>query len=124
MAHVHTATEIQAMVRAMDGSKQKYKMLKHRNPKEYERRVGEENKVLFDDYYSIFKKHLHDELDETFFYMLAQKRKIETGQLTEDQAAVQVGQQLFGRWIAPVISNTPAGPTPLTYEQYYKSLSN
>ena len=124
MAHVHTATEIQAMVRAMDGSKQKYRLLKTRNPKEYEARVGAENKILFDDYYSIFRKHLNDELDETFFYMLAQKRKIEKGELTDDQAAVQVGQKLFNHWIAPVISNVSAGPTPLTYEQFYKSLSN
>lgn len=118
----YSATELQAMVRNMDESKKKYKALRLRDPAEYEKRVGDENPVLCNDFYSIFKKHLKDELDETFFYMLDQKRKIEKGELTEDQAAVAVGQKLFDRWIAPVVSNAET-PKVLTYEEYYKSLS-
>jgi hypothetical protein len=118
----YSATELQAMVRNMDESKKKYKSLKLRDPAAYEQKVGEENIVLFNDFYSIFKKHLKDELDETFFYMLDQKRKIEKGELTEDQAAVAVGQKLFDRWISPVISNAEV-PKALSYEEYYKTLS-
>ena len=40
----------------------------------------------------------------------------------EDQSSVRVGQKLFNRWVAPVISNTPA-PSSQSYSEYYKSLS-
>lgn len=118
----HTATEIQSMVRNMDDSKKKYKSLKDRNFAEYEAKVGAENRILFDDYYSIFKKHIRDELDETFFYMLEQKRRIESGEITDDQAAVEVGKKLAARWIDPVVNNTEA-PKVMSYTDYYKNLS-
>lgn len=118
-----TATEIQAMVRNMDESKKRWKLLKTRNPEEYERRVADENKVLFADFYTIFRAHLEDRLDATFFYMLQMRRKIEKGELTEDEASVQVGQKLFDRWVAPVLSNAPPQPTQ-SYEEFYRSLSS
>jgi hypothetical protein len=117
-----SATEIQALVRNMDDSKKRWRLLKTRNPQEYERRVGEENKTLFNDFYTIFRAHLEDRLDATFFYMLQMRRKIEKGEMTEDEAATQVGQKLFDRWVAPVVSNAPPQATQ-SYEEYYKSLS-
>lgn len=111
------------MVRNMDESKRRWKLLKTRNPEEYERRVADENKVLFADFYTIFRSHLEDRLDATFFYMLQMRRKIEKGELTEDEASVQVGQKLFDRWVAPVLSNAPT-QQPLSYEEYYRSLSS
>ena len=111
------------MVRNMDESKKRWKLLKTRNPEEYERRVADENKVLFADFYTIFRAHLEDRLDATFFYMLQMRRKIEKGELTEDEASVQVGQTLFDRWVAPVLSNAPPQPTQ-SYEEFYRSLSS
>ena len=56
--------------------------------------------------------------------MLQQKRRIEKGEVTEDQAATAVGQKLFDRWVAPIVSNVPVQESSVqTYEQYYKSLS-
>lgn len=117
-----TATEVQAMVRNMDDSKTKHRLLKTRNPEAYERKVAEENTLLHQYFYSIFKKHLKDELDATFFYMLDMKRRIERGESTEDEAATAVGQKLFSRWVAPVISNVSAEPVQ-SYTDYYKTLS-
>lgn len=117
-----TATEIQALVRNMDDSKTKHRLLKSRNPEAYERKVADENTLLHQYFYSIFKKHLKDELDSTFFYMLDMKRRIERGESTEDEAATAVGQTLFSRWVAPVISNVSAEPVQ-SYTDYYKTLS-
>ena len=118
-----TATEIQALVRNMDDSKTKHRLLKTRNPEVYERKVSDENPLLVQYFYSIFKKHVKDELDATFFYMLDMKRRIERGEATEDEAAKAVGEKLFSRWVAPVISNTPSEPTQ-SYTDYYKTLSS
>ena len=118
-----SATEIQALVRNMDDSKTKHRLLKTRNPEAYERKVSDENPLLVQYFYSIFKKHLKDELDSTFFYMLDMKRRIERGEATEDEASTAVGQKLFGRWVAPVISNAPTEPVQ-SYTDYYKTLSS
>lgn len=115
-----TAIEIQSMVRNMDDSKKKYKYLKERNFEEYQAKVEAENKVLADDYYSIFKMHIRDELDATFFYMLDQKRRIENGEITDDQAAIEVGKKLAERYIDPVVNNIEK-PKVMSYSEYYKN---
>ena len=118
-----SATEIQALVRNMDDSKSKHRLLKTRNPEAYERKITEENTLLQQYFFSIFKKHLKDELDSTFFYMLDMKRRIERGEATEDEASTAVGQKLFSRWVAPVISNVSAEPVQ-SYADYYRNLSS
>jgi hypothetical protein len=121
MATAHTATEIQAMVRNMDVSKDKYKELKYTDPEKYLSILREENAVLVDYYPAIFTLHADDKLDETFFYMLAEKRKMEKGDTTEDEASVRVGQKLFNKWVAPIVNGTTT-PTNQSYSEYYKSL--
>jgi uncharacterized short protein YbdD (DUF466 family) len=111
------STQIQAMVRNMDESLRRHKRL--RGQSGFLEKIATENKVLFEEYPSIFKLHMEGKLDETFFYMLQLKRKIEKGELTEDQASIMVGQKLFNRYVDPVINNKPKEPT-LTYEEYYK----
>jgi len=118
----HTATEIQAMVRNMDESKQKYTHLKT-NTEVYFNVLKESNPVLFDQYPAVFALHIEDKLDETFFYMLKEKRKMEKGESNEDESSVRVGQKLFNRWVAPILSNTPS-PQTQSYSEYYRSLSN
>jgi hypothetical protein len=54
--------------------------------------------------------------------MLNQKRRIEKGELTEDQATKEVGTRLANRWVAPVLSNTPV-PKEESYEEYYKRIT-
>jgi hypothetical protein len=117
----HTATEIQAMVRNMDESKIRHAEVKYHEKLYYEA-VKAENPVLYDQYPGVFALHIEDKLDETFFYMLNEKRKMEKGESNEDQSSIRVGQKLFNRWVAPVISNTPA-PSSQSYSEYYKSLS-
>lgn len=117
----HTATEIQAMVRNMDSSKTKYKRLQQEDPEQYLQSLKEENGILFEFYPAVFALHADDKLDETFFYMLQEKRKMEKGQSTEDESSVRVGQKLFNRWVAPAINGT-AAPETMSYSQYYKSL--
>jgi hypothetical protein len=117
----HTATQIQAMVRSMDQSKQRHRYLKSSNPEQYLALLRTENETLVEFYPAVFTLHADDKLDETFFYMLQEKRKMEKGQTTEDEASVRVGQKLFQRWVAPIISNAPT-PETMSYEQYYRSL--
>lgn len=119
----HTATEIQALVRSMDQTKSRVHHLKNTRPEQYLAALQKENKILFEEYPAVFALHADDKLDETFFYMLNEKRKIERGQATEDEASVRVGQKLFNRWVAPVLSNTQA-PQTLSYEEYYRSLQS
>jgi hypothetical protein len=121
MATAHTATEIQAMVRNMDVSKDKYKELKYTDPERYLSILREENAVLVEYYPAIFTLHADDKLDDTFFYMLAEKRKMEKGDTTEDEASIRVGQKLFNRWVAPIVNGTTT-PTNQSYSEYYKSL--
>ena len=121
MATAHTATEIQALVRNMDVSKDKYKDLKHTDPEQYLHILREENAVLVEYYPAIFTLHADDKQDDTFFYMLAEKRKMEKGDTTEDESAVRVGQKLFNKWVAPIVNGTTT-PTNQSYSEYYKTL--
>jgi hypothetical protein len=71
-------------------------------------------------------------LDGTFFDMLALRRQVEKGQLTDDEASRQVGQKLFDRYVKPVIGDdvppeqrtgaqAPAPPPVVkSYAEYYK----
>lgn len=111
------ATQIQALVRNMDESLRRHK--RFRGQPEFLEKIASENKVLFEEYPSVFKLHMQGKLDETFFYMLQLKRKIEKGELTEDKASIMVGQKLFNRYVDPVIKKEPAA-VPMSYEEYYK----
>jgi len=117
-----SSIQIQALVRDMDASLRRHKGLKRTNQIKFREEVVEENKHLYDVFPTIFEMHMEGKLDETFFEMLKLRRKIETGELTEDEASKIVGQKLFDRYVAPVVGETPAAPVtkPLTYEEFYK----
>lgn len=121
----YTATQVQALVRKMDASKKKYQNLKRSGQKAaYEEAVKNENEVLYFNYPSLFNLHIEDRLDQTFFEMLALKRKIEKGEMTSEQASAIVGQQLFNRFVPHVISNS-APPAPrMSYEEFYRQTSS
>ena len=112
-----SATQIQALVRNMDASKQKWASLKH-NKHEYEEQLQKENEALYFNYPSLFQMHAEDRLDGTFFEMLTLKRKIEKGEITPEQATQVIGRKLHQRYI-PEQSQEPQAPT-LTYEEYYR----
>jgi hypothetical protein len=118
-----TSLKIQALVRDMDTSLRKYRDLKTSNPEKYFERVSEENKTLLEDFPTIFKMHIDGKLDATFFEMLKLKRRMETGELTEDEASKIVGQKLFDRYVGPVVNNLPSQPT-LSYSDFYKQYDN
>jgi hypothetical protein len=118
-----TATQIQALVKRMDGSKQKWRKLKRQGKNaEYESKLKEENEVLYFNYPSLFNLHMEDRLDETFFEMLTLKRKIERGEVTAEQASQIVGQQLFNRFVPHTISNQPAPAPRMSYEEYCRQM--
>jgi uncharacterized short protein YbdD (DUF466 family) len=114
-----SAIQIQALVRDMDTSFRKYRGLKEQNPQEWAAKIKEENLKLFTDFPTVYNMHMNGTLDHTFFDMLALKRKIEKGELTEEQASVIMGQKLFNKYVDPVLKNMPAPPT-MSYSQYYK----
>jgi hypothetical protein len=118
----YTSIQIQAMVRNMDTSIRKHSSLKNSNPELYLEKVRQENSVLEENFSVVFYKHLEGKLDATFFDMLKLKRKMETGELTEDEASKIVGQQLFDKYVAPVVSSTPAEKT-LSYSEYYEQFN-
>jgi hypothetical protein len=118
----YPATEIQSLVRDMDDSKKRHKALKTTDKAKYLEKLTEENQTLHFNYPSIFELHVDDKLDATFFYMLNQKRRIERGEITEEQATKEVGKKLADRWVAPVLSNT-AVQKEESYEEYYKRIS-
>jgi hypothetical protein len=64
--------------------------------------------------------HVEGKLDETFFDMLKLRRKIELGEMTDDEASKIIGQKLFDRFVAPVIGEAPAAAPKLSYNDYYK----
>lgn len=117
-----TSVQIQALVRDMDTSFRKYKSIKTSNPTEYRKKIVEENKVLYDEFPSIFEMHFESKLDGTFFDMLKLRQRVEKKELTDDEASKIIGQKLFDRYVAPVVSNlpTPASPPPMSYADYYK----
>ena len=119
--------QIQALVRDMDYSMRRHKGLKNTNPTEFRAKVAAENERLYNQFPSIFEMHIEGRLDSTFFEMLKLRRKIETGDLTEDQASRLIGQQLFDKYVAPVVGpDTPGSipvpplPVPTSYADYYK----
>lgn len=118
-----SAIQIQAMVRDMDESFRKYRNLKESNPALWAEKMKSDNKKLFDEFPTIFNMHMNGKLDHTFFDMLQLKRKIEKGEMTEDEASIVVGQKLFNKYVDPVIKNQPAPPT-LSYEEYYKNVAS
>jgi hypothetical protein len=117
-----SATQIQALVRNMDASKQKWASLKH-NKKQYEEQIQKDNEALYFNYPSLFQMHVEDRLDGTFFEMLTLKRKIEKGEITPEQATQIVGRKLHQKYIPehsqPQAQSQPQGPT-MTYEEYYR----
>lgn len=116
----YSATQIQALVREMDHSKKRWRHIKKRDPEQYRARMASENPKLEKDFPAIFDKHLEDGLDETFFQMLQLKRRIEKGEITNEQASAAMGQQLFGRYVKPVVDpKAPKPETPMSYEEYY-----
>jgi hypothetical protein len=118
-----SATQVQALVKKMDASKQKWRKLKQRGKvQEYEAKLKEENEMLYFNYPSLFQMHAEDRLDSTFFEMLGLKRKIERGEMTPEQASALVGQTLFNRFVPHVLSNEPAPAPRMTYEEYCRQM--
>jgi uncharacterized short protein YbdD (DUF466 family) len=114
-----SATQIQALVRNMDASKQKWAGLKH-NKQQYEEQLQKENDALYFNYPSLFQMHAEDRLDGTFFEMLALKRKIEKGEITPEQATQVIGRKLHQKYIPEQSQpQAPQAPT-MTYEEYYR----
>ena len=113
-----SATQIQALVRNMDASKQKWASLKH-NKHEYEEQLQKENEALYFNYPSLFQMHAEDRLDGTFFEMLTLKRKIEKGEITPEEATKVIGRKLHQRYIPEQSQSEPQAPS-MTYEEYYR----
>jgi uncharacterized short protein YbdD (DUF466 family) len=113
-----SATQIQALVRNMDTSKQTWRSLKG-DKLAYEEKLQKENEVLYFNYPSLFQMHAEDRLDTTFFEMLALKRKIEKGEITPEAATQVIGQKLSQRYIPEVAAQNPQAPT-MSYEEFYK----
>jgi hypothetical protein len=119
-----TSIQIQALVREMDTSMRRHKGLKRTNMHEYRKKVQEENARLYDEFPTIYEMHIEGKLDETFFEMLKLRRKIEMGELTEDEASRVIGQKLFDRYVAPVVGEAPAPAPKLSYEEYYNRVEH
>ena len=118
--------QIQALVREMDMSIRRHKGLKRSNQNKYREKLVEENKYLYEVFPTIFEMHYEGKLDSTFFEMLKLRRRIETGELTDDEASRIVGQQLFDRFVKPNLPETPAQTEApkLSYEEYYKQFED
>lgn len=119
-----TATQIQALVKRMDASKKKWAYLKRQGKKaEYEEWLKKENETLYFNYPSLFQMHAEDRLDQTFFEMLQLKRRLERGELTNEQASTIVGQQLFNRFVPQALSPQAPAPAPrMSYEEYCRQM--
>jgi hypothetical protein len=118
-----TATQIQALVKKMDASKQKWRKLKRAGKREeYEQKLREENEILYFNFPSLFQLHFEDRLDATFFEMLNLKRKIERGEISSEEASRLVGQQLFNRFVPHQLNNQPAPAPRLSYEEYCRQM--
>ena len=123
MSACMNSIQIQALVRQMDESMRRHKGLKRTNKNEYRKKLLEENQTLANVLPSIFEMHYEGKLDEKFFEMLKLRRKVEKGEMTEDDASKIVGQMLFDQYVAPVVNQTPA-PKPLSYEEYYRQFES
>lgn len=118
-----TATQVQALVKAMDSSKHKWKRLRQQGKKEeYEAKLKAENEELYFNYPSLFQLHAEDKLDSTFFEMLQLKRKIEKGEMTSEQASKIIGERLYQKFVPHVVNNTPPPAPSLSYEEYCKQM--
>jgi hypothetical protein len=113
------SVQIQSLVRNMDESMRRHKGLKRTNQITYREKIVSENDKLYTEFPTIFEMHFEGKLDEKFFNMLKLRRRIEKGEITEDEASKIVGQLLFDQYVAPVVGPTPT-TKPLTYEDYYK----
>jgi hypothetical protein len=113
-----TATQLQAHVRNIDASKEKWAHLKS-NKIQYEEKLQEDNKVLYFNYPSLFQMHAEDRLDSTFFEMLALKRKIEKGEITAEQATQIIGTRLSQRFVPELAQGQPQAST-MSYADYYR----
>jgi hypothetical protein len=120
------AVQIQALVREMDTSMRRHKGLKRTNQVKFRENLVEENKYLYEVFPTIFEMHYEGKLDETFFEMLKLRRKIELGEMTDDEASKIIGQKLFDRFVKPHLPETPAQPEErkLTYDEYYKQFED
>jgi hypothetical protein len=121
---VLTATQIQALVKRMDTSKKKWRTLKRQGKtEEYLDKLKTENETIYFNYPSLFNLHADDKLDQTFFEMLNLKRKLERGELTNEQASAMVGQQLFNRFVPQALSPQAPAPAPrMSYEEYCRQM--
>jgi len=121
---VLTATQIQALVKRMDTSKTKWRSLKRQGKtEEYLEKLKAENETIYFNYPSLFQLHADDKLDQTFFEMLNLKRKLERGEMTNEQASAMVGQQLFNRFVPQAVSPQAPPPVPrLSYEEYCRQM--
>lgn len=115
-----SSLQIQALVREMDTSMRRHKGLKRTNGIKYREKIAEENPRLYNEFPSIFEMHYEGKLDETFFNMLKLRRRVELGEITEDEASKLVGQQLFDRYVGPHVGNAPPPEKPMSYEEYYR----
>jgi len=111
-----TATQIQALVRNMDHSKKKWRHLRR---EEFLEKLKVENDKLYYNFPSLWQMHSEDRLDATFFEMLALKRKIEKGEMTDEQASVVMGQRLFQKFAPAAVNSNVAAPA-MSYAEYYK----
>ena len=119
----YTSTRVQAMVRDMDHSKRRWASLKG-DPEKYKEKLQRENKILYEVFPSLWEMHVEDKLDDKFFKMLQLKRKVESGEMTTEQASAAIGQVLFQQYVKPIVDSTsPAAPPPMSYEEYYKQFS-
>jgi hypothetical protein len=119
-----SSIQIHALVRQMDESIRRHKGLKRTNRVEFNKKVEQENQMLYNTLPSIYEMHIEGKLDEKFFNMLKFRRKVESGEMTQDDASKAVGQMLFDQYVAPVVGQLPAGPKPLSYEEYYQQFAN
>lgn len=108
----------------------RHKGLKTTNPPEFRKKIADDNQVLYNQFPTIFEMHIDGKLDQTFFEMLKMRRKVELGEMTDDEASKIVGQKLFDRFVDPVVKKLDgatgaaapaAGPAPVgSYADYYK----
>jgi hypothetical protein len=55
--------------------------------------------------------------------MLNQKRRVEKGEITEEEASKEVGKKLYGRWVEPLTRQEEV-PKEESYEEYYRRISS
>ena len=115
-----SSMQIQALVREMDTSIRRHRKLKESDPPKFYEKVMNENKILYEEFPSVFEMHLEGKLDQTFFEMLKLRHKMDKGEMTEDEASKIIGQKLFDRYVAPVVENKPVPEKPLSYSEFYK----